>query len=794
MLFTNALKDYIDILDNLSSVFSDHFSVLVFVKSLFFYFVNSLKLVFVYLISFKWLTDFIELPALFKHQYVAILDGKNFFEQSFETELDKNFFLFLSDSSLNSKNFGTGFINSLFLALPFSVAHMLTIRAFLINGLPAGISAATGTIIGQTVFFSCILFGFEFLILPFLNFESITIILGLFILVNLFYKMIHRPNMAIISINQKAELLKLFGLNFVLAWTEQTCVFGYFGNLTSDGSSCLLQTCDSTTGFFLTQFLYLVGLVLGNICWTALFSFLVMSLRNLISNTIAATTSFISLNEKIHYFTLFVTAIFSFNNIPYYGFDYLFYNPLGFVSSDKALNNISPKIYYAVSMGSADSELTLNPLPFDKPYDKTTQPLKAASRPLKYEQYSLDSENLWKNKTAVKMPLGMSTSQKQITKPTRDLQASQFTTLSKYETNDLEQSPPFLSTKEQTIDHLLSKIFRNDVYLGYKEPTLDAGMTKVYRQFRERYYTNPVYKALVNIDMYPFLAGQPQNYSLTADDEFDLFKRRIILQNYLDSVQTYKGRVKKETESYAEKVYNQQFKGSLSLVRHFSAVNFKFSKNDTKLDDKVDPTIKKVLKYDQPLYNAKPQSEKGLLHEELETNVTDSSKFLMLNNSTPLYVGWDGALRKFLIKTASIPDQMKGGDLYNSMDPNNKFPSYFTFQAWSPAIENVTRNANTKFQLPSLDISDYDVSDIKNFLDLPKLSGKQMSNKIENEFVNESFIKKLPTFDWHWRQLELLTQKDSEQNLLIIEKAIPPRLDGIAWPGVENKNLLELLK
>ena len=153
MLFANALKDYMDHMNNLSIILNDNFTIVVFFKSFFIYFANSIKFIFIYLISFKWITDFVELPAIFKHNYVAILEGKNLFEVSFETELDKSFFLFLENSSLNSKNFATGFLNSFFLVLPFSVPQILAIRAFLINGLPAGIWAAMGTILGQSYFF-----------------------------------------------------------------------------------------------------------------------------------------------------------------------------------------------------------------------------------------------------------------------------------------------------------------------------------------------------------------------------------------------------------------------------------------------------------------------------------------------------------------------------------------------------------------------------------------------------------------------------------------------------------------
>lgn len=60
--------------------------------------------------------------------------------------------------------------------------------------------------------------------------------------------------------------------------------------------------------------------------------------------------------------------------------------------------------------------------------------------------------------------------------------------------------------------------------------------------------------------MYPFLLSQPKTYNLSINDEINLFKNRLILQNYLNTIQDYKKLVKTNKESYGEKVYNQQFK------------------------------------------------------------------------------------------------------------------------------------------------------------------------------------------------------------------------------------------
>lgn len=207
-MFATSLKDYIDHLNALSFFFENNFNFWLFFKASFLYFYQSLSLLFVYICSFKWLTDFIELPAIFKHNYITVLEGKNIFEASFESELEKSFFLFLENASFPSKNFFiTGFLNSFFLSLPFSVPHLLSIRAFLINGLPAGIWAISGTIIGQTLFFSLILFGVEFVITPFLHFEAISLLFGFILLINVIYQMIHTPNMRLFYFSQKKTYL-----------------------------------------------------------------------------------------------------------------------------------------------------------------------------------------------------------------------------------------------------------------------------------------------------------------------------------------------------------------------------------------------------------------------------------------------------------------------------------------------------------------------------------------------------------------------------------------------------------
>jgi hypothetical protein len=49
-----------------------------------------------------------------------------------------------------------------------------------------------------------------------------------------------------------------------------------------------------------------------------------------------------------------------------------------------------------------------------------------------------------------------------------------------------------------------------------------------------------LYKALTQFEINSFLLGQPNYQNLTASDESELYKRRIIFERYLDSVEQYK--------------------------------------------------------------------------------------------------------------------------------------------------------------------------------------------------------------------------------------------------------------
>ena len=301
--------------------------------------------------------------------------------------------------------------------------------------------------------------------------------------------------------------------------------------------------------------------------------------------------------------------------------------------------------------------------------------------------------------------------------------------------------------------------------MGYQDANSknQIKQVQVHREFREKYYSNPVYKALMHLDMHPFLWGEPNSYNLTVNEEIDLFKRRLILQNYLNTIQDYKKLVINNKESYAEKVYNQQFKGSLSLIRHFNAINLNFDINkNNSLNSEFN--LKKVLKFDQPQYNNFSNENKVFLHEELNKTNLDPSKYMVLNNTAPLYIGWDSSLRKFLIKASYVPEDLQSGDnnfSYDFRDNKNiaelelskNLPFYFTFQSWSPAIENIKNQSNLILKLPSLELSSEQLDNFKQILQFDTKNNesrnlKTSTKKVISSKTSDYLLNRLPNYNW----------------------------------------------
>lgn len=863
MSFISTLKDYVDHMNALETVLQHPLTLWVLIKSFFVFVYKSVSLAFVYFISFKWLTDFIELPAFFKQNYLGIIEGKSAFEGGLRMQLVKEFFPFGETSIRNSNPIFIGFLNSFFLALPLSVPHILSLRAFLINGVPAGVYSIAGTLFGQILFFGCVLFGAEFFLVPFFHLDGLVILGGIVLLINLVYKMIHLPDIRNLTFEHKRELNQFFKFNFVLAWIEQVGIFSYFGNLTLTPLNNLIQTNSSPSSFFIVTIFYLLSLTLGSLLWTGLFSFVLVKSYDFISNKWLYNIPFHQLKERMHYICLTLVTLFCFNTIPYYGWDYLIANPLGFIYQDQALKDIKPKIHYRAYQPSLKKtgavplpyEMVLSNLPFDEEigrHDSETFDDHAT-----YEQYSVDPERAWTNRMQLKrLDADAKSNASNVDQKSKTFKSSTQPVLVEipiYDTpglkqyeNDMVQQKSKYAGEDGQIEKIVNDVFRTDIYVGYANnrsvpkvidlDTSTSQTTFVHRLFRQKYLANPIYKAFTHLDMRAFLNGQIPSSNLTPYDEAELMRRRIVLENYVSSISTLRPHVDK---SYAEKVYNQQFKGSLNVIRRYDSVRL----NDYDVASLENNTItKKVLKFDQPKYNEFDDESKILLHEELplqpekkqktgssvklteqknkiskrnknnkKNKVSTSSSdgastyrfYLHSNNTAPFYIGWDKELRKFLVKTPSVPSQIYAGDRGTMVDDKNNISSRFSFQSWTPLMETKSKQNQKRLTLPTSQLSKQQIKNLKQIFnidsaaELDNLTGKQKLRRVllrslRNQELND-ILKRSPNYDWYWKKNDLNVSFDFK-GFLDLGDALPPKLDGITWPGVQNPFLRTVTK
>jgi hypothetical protein len=82
--------------------------------------------------------------------------------------------------------------------------------------------------------------------------------------------MTHKPVIYSLNKTQKRCFTSLIRVNFLLAWTEQTSIFQYFGNLTFNSFPLYYKIISQ----YYSNLLYLSGILIGTVAWTVLFGLL----------------------------------------------------------------------------------------------------------------------------------------------------------------------------------------------------------------------------------------------------------------------------------------------------------------------------------------------------------------------------------------------------------------------------------------------------------------------------------------------------------------------------------------
>jgi hypothetical protein len=695
-LFVPAIRDYIDVLNNAyDSVLSNNNLQQVLQQSVIYIFA-SIKFLIIYFFSFQWVQDLSYLPVVVPQLKLEILK-QHFFLQTPQS----NLFTFLEIPSYTNNKFFLGFANSFFLCLPLSVAHIISMRRLLIQGIPAGVFSSLGTICGQILLLICILFGGRFFVTPWFNFQVLNYFIGISIVLKIVYDMTHERSIRIIDSSNTSVLIRIFLLNFILAWTEQSCVFQYFGNLTFGAEPSIIEIFSSLSALqsVLAHIYYLIGIILGSVVFTSLFIFSTLKSSNLYVQFSSILYS--RWVRRLNFSLMILIIAFTFTSIPFYSFDYLILSNLGFVSQDKSLTNSvfsSKKIYDFTDpiLGSG-----YNIYADGKPGIDTDISRFSKGRYLmfdvndSFEQLNYQGEYAWLTKdfrkTTVTRKLSSLRAFQGVSKFfKKNKKLSQRKAIPSqneiFDTQDSETSEIDIDENPGNVFNLRNK--KNDVINDSFENLINTSISNKFyinqqlnsafleKKFKQRYYTNPIYKLLLSADIDFFLSRQPRSFALSPKEESDLFQKRNILSNYYDSLRYYDKLPSVEdfqdffngSKSYADRVYNHQFNGTLKIVRRLFSINAnlndytEFSDVENPISDsKVFDAGKQKPISDETSSLEKNKNYKKSVEKKFLAKKSNNTDSLVLKFDQPLYKRINSKNSQPLFDSNEIAREDQGG-------------------------------------------------------------------------------------------------------------------------------------
>nr|AOY36049.1 hypothetical chloroplast RF1 [Hariotina sp. MMOGRB0030F] len=335
-----SIKDYVEIVHKFIETdpsfefktYYDFGSILTFV-------ILSGKDVISSLLSFQWFQKLWSVPTLIPDIASAMISEISIFDgyfQNTQTFLENpifygnnNFFIYCIEK------FMIGVLNSIFLCLPTSIAHVITLRRFVMQGLEAGFISGLGTIAGNIVWIGSIIFGLRFVVIPWLSLDLFRYFLGFLLIVKYMWDSYTERRMVLEDLSK----YKIFLLTFLLSFTEQTTIYPFMSNLAIGSDSTILESfpTNNLNEFAIVHCCYLIGIFLGSLsflqftCWFwenpafQIYMWLISSLKT--------TTSIYS--KFVNLLFLYLTMICAISNIAYFGLDYTLTNPLGFVHEDR---------------------------------------------------------------------------------------------------------------------------------------------------------------------------------------------------------------------------------------------------------------------------------------------------------------------------------------------------------------------------------------------------------------------------------------------------------------------------
>lgn len=807
MSFVNTIRDYVEVLNTISESLDKNFTVTTFFSETALYLLKTLQSSLLYIVSFQWIRDFTLLPIVLPQFSTAI------FKETFVLETpSKVFFDFLEIPDLHQNKFFLGFCNSFFLSLPLSIVHIVTVRRLLIQGIPSAVWSIGGYTFGQILFLTCTIFGLRSILIPWLTLEPLNYVLGLILIFRIIYSMVAENLVEIKGwgLQSSPQYKNFFLTSFVLAWCEQSSIFQYLGNLTLSSNVTILEgfSSSSTISSFFTHLSYLLGISFGSILFLSLWGLFFLQVKNLcILYTPVFITSFVQAVNK----TSFVLALaFSLSSIPFYGFDYLMTGPLGFLSQDTVFKNTvfdqtRVKDYERVGLFSSPESnykyIDIDVAPFDRG-DYLTAP--DVSQPLSFEDLNYRGEFDWitrqdKMSNITDSRSGFFTLSKvfkirkksEIESPLRETEKTELNRLIPENRDGIDSrlldthSPinerfiteyDLNSQASETSDLKAYQELYNTSFPADYLRTEPLSMKNIEQKIKQKYYSNPVYKTLLTLDIDLFLKRQPQSFGLSGEQEVDLYTKRRILESYYDSLRYYSNLPYVEnfetffdgTKSFSSKVYNQQFKGTLRSVRRLFSLSLT-NDGENKLP------VQTVLKFDQPGYDFSDKQTYSPYHEELVPSVKQTENPFPKNNlsfTKPFYAGWDEQVRKFVITNKLLPRNWAGYKVTIEPETSRRF-------------SQEPQKQGQKIKFTSWPLSKEKVEISKKSSKIPYVTLFELVDERTKDLGSE--FSSLPANLERYERLQL--ERGENQQAEEQFASLAPKRGGFIWPGNQKLNL-----
>lgn len=788
---------------------------------------QNIKFIIFNFFSFEWVREVSQFQIFVPKVSESIL------RETFFLENYNPIHIIFDTYNLNTNKFFIGFLNGFFLSLPFSCSHLIFLRRLLVQGRVAGIAASLGNICGQILFISSIILGIRVFIIPFFSFQPLVYIFGTFLLLTAIYNMVHEKSIKIIKETDRKQILQIFLLNFFLIWTEQSCIYQFFTNISVGPEPTILESFFLPFGspfssFLFIHFIYLIGLFFGSIFFNCIIGFILengseyIQIRlKILKSSWVVGTNFVLLSSIL---TL------TFTSIPYYTIDYLLTSQLGFISQDKAFkntifseNNVIDSIGFLGSL-SLNTDIanfdrgfylkkpgyeSFEELNYSGEYATFIQQglvndeYKAKAKQLTYFfRKTEDSRADLPQQGSAKQPypLGQVNSQDSADSFVENKEENLLNEPQNFD-NFFEYPTYFIVDKNFSPFIYLEKRFQNNYkklsngsFLMLLERTLNRFPFKgnliisnpeVDKKIKQKYYSNPVYKFLLNIDIDFFL--KRQFHKINGEEEKELHQKRLLVTRYNDTLRFYNLLPYSEefqflfngTKSFADRVYNQQFKGTLRIVRRLFSISF-FSNPNT-----ID---KGILKYDQPFFSNKSEQLSGsqqgghdFYHEELflEEKQIRKKPFIEIMNQDPFYIGWDANLRKIIVtnrmvaKKTAIFENGEGGSRPGQLSP--KAPGKIIDLEVAEVGRQGVKEKMVFTAWPILE---------KNIKETNKVLFKTKENMENKRFNYNTFFKYVD----HQSGVSFYQSLPSNLDNLELNgfDIFPPNRGGFVWPGMEN--------